>query len=43
VVLMQGEGEGDYGMRVMGFGKGFCEIRGNRAWEVGDGSWKMGY
>jgi len=41
VVLMQGEGEGDYGMRVMGFGKGFCEIRGNGAWEMGDGRWKM--
>ncbi len=41
VVLMQGEGGDEYGMRVMGVGGGVWWIGGNGAWEMGDGRWKM--
>jgi len=48
VVLMQGEGEDEYGVRGGGGGLG-CEGGGlggclwdGREWGVGDGRWEMG-
>jgi len=44
VVLMQGEGEDEYGVRGGGGGGGFggWEGMGRGRWEMGDGRWEMG-